>query len=402
MNRVRNILLRVRDTLGDHNQQRWSDERLLRILDEAQQDVCRRAKLLRTRINYVITDGVAEYKMPDDFLLLDKVNVNNVRVGLIGHTELDRSVSGWLEHTGKTKYIVYDKQERGKIRIYPIPDFDNSSKFIPVPAYQSYRYGFISDKFGCITNSVPSVEYPDGIYGFTHSIHGVWQFLEDGMPKLINHEFFTNGLYGIVSDISLPQTPEVPLSSDGGEITDISSIANSENFGIITGFELGKDFDLVTGDNCGIYFGANGAYFSAFEKLGEISNIENYDGDFFGFISGFNGEILENIDFDSLYGVTTSLETKENVMEVYYIRKPKEINSLDSEIEIDSSLDKALKYYVVAMAFRDDLDTQNRNMAKDELELYERELKQAYLDDSTDFTRNESAQYETKYNALGF
>lgn len=402
MSRVSNILLRVRDTLGDHNKERWSDDRLLRLINEAQIDICRRAKLLRSQTSLILTDGIAEYEMPEDFLLLDKVNVNDVRVPLIGHTELDKRKSEWLKHTGKVEYIVYDKQTRGKIRLYPIPDYKNGSKFIPVNAYQSYRYGKVHDKFGCITNAPPTCEFPTGVYGFTHSIEGVYQYMDDNIPKVYNREYQLQSLYGLVSDITYPITPDTPLPIIGGEISGIEGALNSSEFGVVADFEVGEDVTMRIGDEEGIYYFGSGGYYSSFNKFGEIADVQNSTGDYYGFVTKFDSEALQNITFDGLFGVTTSLETKENIMDIYYLRKPNAITSMESEIEIDDSLDKALKYYVTGMAFRDDLDTQNRAMGADELKLYERELEQAYLDDSSDFTRNDASQYETSYNGWGY
>lgn len=402
MGRVSNILLRVRDTLGDHKKERWSDERLIRLLDEAQKDICRRAKLLRSQASFVITDGVAEYQMPEDFLLLDKVDINAKRVPLIGHTDLDNRVSEWTKHKGKTTYIVYDKQVRGKLRLYPIPDFDNASRFIPVSAYQSYRYGKVHDRYGCIANAPKTCEFPTGIYGFTHEIEGVFQYMDGDIPKVFTKIYQVQSYFGVVTDVSFAITPDVPKPIEGGEVSEVEGMVNEGDFGVVAGFEVGKEVEFRAGDDKGVYFTNGGGFYPSFAKNGEISNIEGAKGDDFGFISGFDSELLNNIDFDGVFGITTSLESKDNIMEVYYLRKPNPITNLDSEIEIDDNLDKALKYYVTGMAFRDDLDTQNRSMGDSELKLYERELEQAYLDDSSDFTRNDASQYETRYNGWGF
>ena len=58
MSRISSIIIRTRDTLADPEGDRWSDERLLRLIDEAQKDICRRAKLLRTKKNIPIINGV--------------------------------------------------------------------------------------------------------------------------------------------------------------------------------------------------------------------------------------------------------------------------------------------------------------------------------------------------------
>lgn len=402
MSRVSEILLRARDTLGDTKKERWSDARLIRLIDDGQKDICRRAKLLRTSTDLLIVDGIATYAMPDDFLLLDKVDINNTRTPLIGHTELDKRLSEWVTHKGKPQFIVYDKQDRGRLRVYPIPDFNNSSRFIPVNAYQSYRYSKVTDRYGCIINAPAPSEFPTGVYGFTTSIHGVFQYMEGEMPKVFHAEYPSSSLFGVVSDISISESPNVPKPIIGGEISAIEGFKNKQNFGIVVGFEAGKDVDVRVGDNVGIYFEGNGGYYSSFKNTGEIMQIDGADGDAFGFITRFQGKEEVDIKFDSLYGLTTGVTANENVMTIYYLRKPKPVTDIDSEIEIDDSFDKALKYYVVGMAFRDDLDTQNRSVGNEELKLYERELEQAYNDDASDFTRNDFSQYETAYNGWGF
>lgn len=402
MGRVSDILLRARDTLGDVKKERWSDERLIRLIDDGQKDICRRAKLLRTSTDMLVVDGIATYEMPEDFLLLDKVDINNRRTPLIGHTELDKRMSEWVTHRGTPQFIVYDKQDRGKLRIYPIPDFNNSSRFIPINAYQSHRYSKVPDRYGCITNLPEPGEFPTGIYGFTTSIHGVFQYMDDEMPKVFHAEYPVSSLYGVVSDISISESPNVPKPIIGGEISLIDGVQNEQNFGIVSGFAAGKEVDVKVGDDWGCYYVGTGGYYSSFKNTGEIMKIEDAGGDDFGFITGFQGNSAIDIKFDSLYGLTTGIASNENVMTIYYLRKPKPVTNIDSEIEIDDSFDKALKYYVVGMAFRDDLDTQNRSVGNEELKLYERELEQAYNDDASDFTRNDFAQYETSYNGWGF
>lgn len=401
MSRVENILLRVRDTLGDHAKSRWDDELLIRLLNEAQIDICRRAKLLRSQVSQIITDGVSEYEMPEDFLLLDKVDINKVRIPLIGHTELDKNYPKWTTKSGEVKFIVYDKQTRGKIRLFPTPDYRNGSRFIPVNAYQSYRYGKIHDRFGCITNAPATCEFPTGIYGFTHSIEGVFQYYEAEIPKVFNKHYQLQSLYGLVSDVFYSVTPDVPAPIEGGEISSVEGAKNSQEFGIISGFQLGKEVDMALGDKVGIYYNGSGGYYTSFVQFGEIGHIDGSSADKFGVLTNLDAGSFKNISFDGVFGVTTSLETKDNVMDIYYLRKPKPITSLQSEIDIDESLDKALKYYITAMAFRDNIDAQNRAMGLEELKLYERELEQAKLDDSSDFTRNDSIQYETSYNGWG-
>src|SRR5690606_15746767 len=114
----------------------------------------------------------------------------------------------------------------------------------------------------------------------------------------------------------------------------------------------------------------------------------------YGLVTSFIEDGVEIENFLSNYGTVSSISETDNGLTVYYIRKPKEITSLEDELEIDSMFDTAIKYYVTGMALRDDLDTQNRTLGKEELDLYTRELGMALSSDLTDNTR--ATQYETK------
>lgn len=149
MGRLENIILKVRDTLADPNGERWPDTRLLRLVDEAQKEICRHAKLLRTKITFPIYLNEANYTLPDDLLLLDRVLYNNQVIPLKSHLQLDNEVDGWEGEFGKVEAVVFDKQNRGIIKLYKIP-----SELEGKDTYTSTTdYGVAAEVEGYLLNS---------------------------------------------------------------------------------------------------------------------------------------------------------------------------------------------------------------------------------------------------------
>jgi len=121
MSRIDNIITRVRDTLADPSGDRWSDDRLIRLIDEAQKDLVRRAKLLRSKALIPIFSYGSVINLPTDMLLLDKVIYGGVDIPFISHREADKIDRNWESATGTPQYVVYDKQNKYKAKFYPVP-----------------------------------------------------------------------------------------------------------------------------------------------------------------------------------------------------------------------------------------------------------------------------------------
>lgn len=120
MSRISTILTRVRDTLADPDGDRWSDDRLIRLIDEAQKDICRRSKVLRDRRKVQVNiDG--SVILPDDLLLLDTVLYKGKVLPLKSFLDFDIRVPNWDSDAGSPTCIIYDKQKRHLVRVYPKP-----------------------------------------------------------------------------------------------------------------------------------------------------------------------------------------------------------------------------------------------------------------------------------------
>ena len=344
MTRIEDILARVRDTLADPRAERWSDEKLLRLIDEAQLDICMRAKLLRTKVSLTVVDGVAEYKLPDDLIQLDRVTLDNKRIELIGFSALDNLKYDWEEDRGQVTHCIFDKQLQGRIRLYPIPHMGTIPEYNFEAGYQQDTSGGIVSNFGEIGRGT-ILDETNNDFGVINKVTEVIQTSEpDGIPKIETHD------YVIFRD----------FGTTGNLVFDYVNLKSDPSYGVVVGYD----------------------------------NIK-FDSDF-GIITSVVSD--DRLIFNSDFGVIGESFINTGVLSVQYLKRPNKVISVESEIEIDQIFDKAIKYYVVSKCFRDDTDAQNRIVGNEEFEYYLRELEVAKGLDSADFTVNSTKHWETKYN----
>lgn len=134
MSRITDILTRMRDSLADEDKTRWSDARLIRLIDEAQKDLVQESKMLRTRVDVAIRGSQAEYSLPTDAYLLSRVvDKDGRKVPVLTHTNMDELQGdpavlqfienrAWEKDEGnEIKAIIFDKQNPRQFKVYPIP-----------------------------------------------------------------------------------------------------------------------------------------------------------------------------------------------------------------------------------------------------------------------------------------
>lgn len=340
MSRLENLITNIRYSLADHNGDRWSTERLLALIDEAQLDICQRAKVLRGKVSIPVIDGKAEYKLPDDVLLLDRVLLDNQAIELVSHNTLDTNTMNWEDSTGRVVKCVYDKQNRANIRLYPIPEMGSGADLTFTKAYSKEMS--VTTSLGEIVTGV-ELDQQDKDFGVVTGISSIVQQYEGDTPSLNVIPYIMLGDFGVTNNILYDYT-DVKQGDDYGLSVDLSGYECVDDFGLITGV-LDSDDDYI-------------------------------------------------IECDT--GIITGLDVMTSTLSVNYIKKPDKISTLQDTLTLDEVFDKAIKYYVTSKAFRDDLDAQNRALGNEEFSLYERELDLAIQDDTKDFTRN-NKQYFTRY-----
>lgn len=243
MTRIEDILKSARYALADPNKERYTDDRLIFALSEAQKDIARQTRLLKAEIDIPLIAGQQEYDLPSDLWMITRAIFNNKRIPLASHDDMDVADLCWFTDYGsKITALVYDKRNMHKVRVYPIPDdsyaidqYDFvSDEVMPTDssgltsaqtlAIQNYiaslaaettapldLTSIYSDAQG-ILSVVPTVTPGPGIYGVTTSIDTL----------------VATPIYGVLADLQLEQDystwpGDVVFNSPYGIMTDLSS-----------------------------------------------------------------------------------------------------------------------------------------------------------------------------------
>lgn len=351
MTRIEKILVRARDTLSDPNAERWTDAQLLRLVDEAQTVIAHKGKLLRAKTDIPLIIGQALYTLPEDIHKIIRVlDSNQTAVKLVSHEWADKHLDeAWETDVGNpVQYIIFDKTNTGTIKVYPIPEAGDTAYVTTVAASaQVWNPVEFNTSYGIMVDS--------GYTGDTFS-----------------------GYYGVVTDIDyISPFFTDPSSCIGYTVTD-DGVLNSE-YGVLVNLEDGlytfTDYDPTYGITVGV---------DGYTLVGT-----------YGIVADFSDDYL-NIWSTGVYGLLVNFIDESIGMTLYYLKKPTEITAVDQDLEISSVFDRAIKFYVTAMALRDDKDTQNRAMGNEELQLFTADLTEALRDGEQDFTATRT-QYDATY-----
>ena len=185
--RVADIITRARDTLADPKKERWSDDRLLRLLDEAQKDFARQTSLLKGYANIPLIPFTATYSLPEDCWRITRAHYAERHLRLVSHEAMDEVDTSWYTRQGGSiEALVFDQRNDSVIRCYPIPDTNSIAYSYTFEQSSAPEY---AGRFGVVT------EFGD--YAFD-SVFGITTGLSD--PEITTEFFDTT--YGVVTDVS--------------------------------------------------------------------------------------------------------------------------------------------------------------------------------------------------------
>ncbi len=129
------MIASARARTGDiRTPQLWSDEEWAEYATQAQQEACRRARLILDSTTEEIcvielnsTDKV--YPLDERVIFIKRVKVNGIStpLGRVSFEDLDRCNGGWEEEVGEPRAYVPDMDE-DKFRPYPAPDGDYTAR----------------------------------------------------------------------------------------------------------------------------------------------------------------------------------------------------------------------------------------------------------------------------------
>jgi len=122
MTRIEKILGKVRRELADLDKTRWSDENLIGLISDAQDDIVYKTNCLYKSITLTTEENKNTYILPDDFRLLRRVSYDNKALKLVTMNYIEGVDENWRTTKGTPVYAIYDNMNRGSIKISPVPE----------------------------------------------------------------------------------------------------------------------------------------------------------------------------------------------------------------------------------------------------------------------------------------
>ncbi len=198
MSRVLSILSKAREELGDTNNTRFTNSKLLEHLNDGIKDFILSTKSLKERLYVELASNVAMYDISKYALFVERVEYMNTKIDTLSFTELDSINTMWQYETGNVvKAITFEHQSKGAFRIYPrlntvdnnivsssdygiLVDFSLDDDIVGIPSIidveqnlQAYLVLYVIKKPNIITLTTPDEELElDELYdkAFVHYI----------------------------------------------------------------------------------------------------------------------------------------------------------------------------------------------------------------------------------------
>ena len=118
---AKDIIKSARYILSDTAVNRWTDERLLSLINDGLADIAKTTILFTTTLFAGISDNVVDYDLSDRIVKIHRVEYLDKPLPMYSFKQMDKICPGWqLEKGDKPKAIIYDLQNPGQYKIYPI------------------------------------------------------------------------------------------------------------------------------------------------------------------------------------------------------------------------------------------------------------------------------------------
>ena len=134
--KVKDVLLSARYTLSDTDASRWSDARLISLLNDCIKDIAKTTILFTDVLYAGINNLVVDYDIAEYAIKIHRYEFEDEPVPLRTFEEMDKIAADWQSHTGdKVKAIVYNKQNQGQFKIYPIIENSQTDNIVFTSTY---------------------------------------------------------------------------------------------------------------------------------------------------------------------------------------------------------------------------------------------------------------------------
>lgn len=164
------LINRIRPKIGDKNSNKWTDARIIEVINEGLEDLAKHANIKYTDKTYPVLPYQRKLIIDDDkFLRLKRVRIDNEDITFTTFEKLDKTTSRWEEKTGeKLEALIYNNQNIRELTLYPLltetaTDYqslnENDRLLIDVPGVTQ------DDVYGLVTGfDLEDIITPENIY----------------------------------------------------------------------------------------------------------------------------------------------------------------------------------------------------------------------------------------------
>lgn len=119
--KAKDILNRARYTLSDSAKTRWTDERLLSLLNDAILDIAKSTSLFIETTFYTVQNNVVDIDLSSIAVKIVRAEYLDEPLPIYSFEEMDKKDKLWqLEIGTEVKAIIFSKQKNGLVKQYPI------------------------------------------------------------------------------------------------------------------------------------------------------------------------------------------------------------------------------------------------------------------------------------------
>lgn len=225
MTRIRQIIEDARYSLADPLKERWSDERLIRLLSRGQKDIARETKLLKGEVELVLLPDKAVYQLPEDLWLIKRAAFGKVVLPLNSYDAMDCMDPAWFSRKGpKVECLIYDIRNIHEIRVWPTPNDEID--------YTTYKF----ENEGVAKGTL------DSLYGVfadapVDKVNGVLA----GMDDLAQF----NSVYGVTAGLLRGTLAIVEAGPYMGVVNSIDDVLAEPLFGVVTEITADDEYTLI-------------------------------------------------------------------------------------------------------------------------------------------------------------
>ena len=187
------IIAEARITLNDVDADapRWTTKRLMQLLSEGQEDMCRTIPLIVRKTQIHTVEGQLEYMLPVDAVKLIRVSAEGSPLTIISYDDIERDNPDWEEDTSASfSAVLVNALSQQTIRPYPIITNSTTLKlrFSSLPI----RLKWVEDNLDCENELSISPMWDNALKQY---IIGM-AFLDYGDESSISRGQLALGLYG--------------------------------------------------------------------------------------------------------------------------------------------------------------------------------------------------------------